>query len=92
MAEKKSEPPQFGLRLYEDRKKIYDRKKVFEKLDTDGDGYVSAHEYDGPRKMFKGLDTDDDGIAQLPTRKGQSIGESSVHIDILKIIARSSKT
>jgi hypothetical protein len=44
MAGKKSGPPQFGLRPCEDRKQIYHRKKVFEKLDTDGDGYVSAHE------------------------------------------------
>jgi hypothetical protein len=56
MAGKKSGPPQFGLRPCEDRKQIYDRKQVFEELDTGGDGYVSAHEYDGPPKMFKDLD------------------------------------
>jgi hypothetical protein len=56
MAGKQSGPPQFGIRPCEDRKQIYDRKKAFERFDTGGDGYVSAHEYDGPPKMFKDLD------------------------------------
>jgi Ca2+-binding EF-hand superfamily protein len=63
MTGKKGGPPQFGLRPCEDRKQIYNRKKEFEKLDTDGDGNVSAHEYDGLQKMFKELDTDGDGFA-----------------------------
>ena len=63
MVGKKSGPPQFGIRPCEDRKQIYDRKTIFEELDTGGDGYVSAYEFDGPRKMFKEQDTDGDGFA-----------------------------
>jgi len=50
-----------GFRPAESRKQIYDRKKVFLRLDINGDDSISAQEYDGPPKMFKELDTDNDG-------------------------------
>jgi formylglycine-generating enzyme required for sulfatase activity len=55
---KKGGPP--GLRPAEDRKQIYNRKKVLLRLDVNGDESISVQEYNGPLKMFKELDTDGD--------------------------------
>jgi sulfatase modifying factor 1 len=42
------------------RDQIYDRQAEFEKLDTDGDGFLSVVEYNGPEKLFSDIDTNGD--------------------------------
>ena len=42
------------------REQVYDRQEEFAKLDTDGEGFLSIDEYNGPEKMFQDMDTDGD--------------------------------
>lgn len=53
--------PMSSPRAAEFRDQIYGRQAEFERLDTDGDGFLSPEEYNGPVKMFTELDTDGDG-------------------------------
>jgi len=52
-------PP--GLRPAEDKKQIYDRKKVLLSMDVNADNFISSGEYNGPSKMFKEFDANGDG-------------------------------
>ena len=44
------------------RDQVYDRQAEFDRLDADGDGYLTSAEYNGTEQLFVELDDDDDGF------------------------------
>ena len=51
------------------RDQIYDRQGEFEKLDADGDGFLSSEEYNGTQQLFDDMDKDGDGQLSLEEAK-----------------------
>ena len=58
-----------GARSAELREQIYSRQSEFSKLDTNGDEFVSAGEYNGGPQLFEATDTDADGRLSLQEAK-----------------------
>ncbi len=54
------EDPFGGPRPAEFREQIYDRQNEFEKLDVDGNGFLSFMEYNGTSRLFKDMDINKD--------------------------------
>jgi len=62
--------PMLGnVREAELRDQVYNRQEEFEKLDTDGNGFLSVDEYNGTPKLFQDLDTDGDEQLSLGEAK-----------------------
>lgn len=50
----------FGYRAVEFRDQVLDRTAEFERLDSDGDGFLIVDEYNGTPKLFADMDVDGD--------------------------------
>ena len=55
-----SQKPNLKSNLAEIRDQVYDREEQVNKLDTNGDGYLTIDEYNGTLKLFEDMDLDDD--------------------------------
>jgi len=55
-----SQKPNYRANLAEIREQVYDREEQVNKLDENGDGYLTIDEYNGTSKLFKDMDLDGD--------------------------------
>ncbi len=58
--EEGSGAPKLKANLAEIRDQVYNREELVNKLDKNGDGYVTIKEYNGTLKLFKDMDLDGD--------------------------------
>lgn len=66
---KAPDPSIYEPRAAEFREQIYNRQEEFEKLDTNGDGFLSVGEYNGSQRLFSDMDTNGDRQLSLEEAK-----------------------